>query len=87
MTVHPHLVLASVVPRPEWRNSCHDVLRAAHETLHQRARQQGLGLVQEPEETVEVLPGDTRVRITLRAKGVLLEPPVPADRSRTPQQD
>ena len=64
-----HLVLATVVTHERWQNNRADVLHAAQATLQQRARQQGVRLLDQPHEDVEVLPGGTRVRITFNAEG------------------
>jgi hypothetical protein len=65
MSTESHLVLTTIVTRAQWAADQQAVLLTARGTLRDRARQQGLQVRGEPTEDVQVLPGDTRVRITL----------------------
>lgn len=70
-----HLVLTTVVKDADWKGRTSAVLTAVRATLAQRACQRGLALQGEPEEDVEVLITDHRVRITMTADAV----PAPHD--------
>jgi hypothetical protein len=80
MTANSHLVLTTIVTRTQWTADRLEVLRSARATLQQRAQQQNLELLDEPVEDIEVLPGGTRVRITLSTQTA----PAQSGRSSSP---
>ncbi|NAZ77118.1 hypothetical protein GTQ99_17065 [Kineococcus sp. T13] len=65
-----HFVLATVVTRTAWESGSHQVLASSRAVLDEQMRRCGLLVRDRPREEVELLPGGTRVRITLSVDAV-----------------
>ena len=69
-----HLVLTTVVEDTEWRGRASALLAKVRATLAERAGRRGLALQGEPGEDIEVLEHDHRIRITVTADALPLQP-------------
>ena len=71
MSSSQHFLVATVVDAVEWQRGSTGWLEAATTSLHRRAHERGLQITTDLTQLVEVLPGATRLRITLSGRADL----------------